>query len=92
MKYRHHRGGFAESMETTVEIDSLTELAAHINASLDFKISENDICIEAYGGVDRRNGWDTHVVEIRWNTGEWYPIGFTNGKLAPIIQPELINA
>lgn len=59
MRYRPHRGGLAESLAETIEIESLAALAQHLQTEpqlLEFA---------PYGGDDARIGWkDVHIVSI----------------------------
>ena len=54
MKFRFHRGGFKESMETTIEVKDIEELAE----ALEFP---KEIVFQPCG-IDERNGWDTFYV------------------------------
>jgi hypothetical protein len=60
MKFREHRGGLAESMETLVELKDTEELEAYLlKLWYPFGIDEVDLKIEEYtlyGGP--RIGWD----------------------------------
>jgi len=77
MKFRLHRGGLAESMETVVEIEDREELVKHINKKHSFgpKLTSNDLSINPYG-YDARIKWDTHIVTIPYGV-----IGFLDGYL-----------
>ncbi len=84
-KFREHRGGLAESMETVVEVETKADLAAHMRSKLapfGFNFEDADLMVKPYGenGLpmhDERIGWDTYVVTI-----EGYGVaGFTNGAL-----------
>jgi len=54
MKFRFHRGGFQESMDTTIEVKNMDELIDHLN--LPHKLTFQ------HCGLDSRNGWDTYYV------------------------------
>jgi hypothetical protein len=54
MKFRFHRGGFNESMATTIEVHSMEELAEKIEFPKEIVFQP---C-----GVDARNGWNTFYV------------------------------
>jgi hypothetical protein len=69
MKYRDHRGGLAESMETVREIEPTIDALAVI-----LKVPSSAITVEKYGGYDERIGWDTYLVCV-----EGQPVGFTDG-------------
>ncbi len=79
-KFREHRGGLAESLETTVEVQTKAELAAHMRSKISpfgFFFEDDDLTVEPYG-FDDRIGWDTYIVQI-----DGYGVaGFTNGALA----------
>ncbi len=79
MLYRDHRGGFKESMETVIEINSLQELYDHVKKS--FSRYPTRILFH-YQGHDPRNKWDTYTVmaELEGNDHA-FPIGQSNGKI-----------
>ena len=53
----------AVSFENKAElVDHLIVRAAEIGLG---SVEPSDIKIEPYGGIDTRNGWDTHLVTIR---------------------------
>ena len=58
MKFREHRGGLAESMETLVELPSTVEaLVNHLNDKCKmFEFKAEDLRLK-YTGPDRRIGW-----------------------------------
>ena len=73
MKIRQHRGQYTDSMKTVEEIEPTHEaVVAHIITKLSHycgivkEIEENpqSVVIKPYGGIDDRNGWDTHIVTI----------------------------
>jgi hypothetical protein len=68
---REHKGGYAESMETTKEIDATLDAVANY-----FERPVKCITVEPYSGIDRRNGWNTHIV-CEYGAA----IGFTNGEV-----------
>ena len=75
MKYRSHRGGLAESMETVVELQpTLDALAVYL------KVPASRITVEPYS-YDKRIGWNTHIVCIDGGA-----CGFTDGPLEPPMQ------
>jgi hypothetical protein len=81
MKFREHRGGLAESMETVVEVANRVELIIHLAHLMErypgTVVDFQKIKIEPYGGWDERIGWDTYIVTL-----EGYGVlGFTNGPL-----------
>lgn len=78
MKYRQHRGGLSESLETTREIAATKEAIA-LEASLELGrvVTNREIAVEPYG-YDHRILWDTHIVTV-----EGYGVlGFTDGPVA----------
>ena len=79
MKFRWHRGGFKKSMETTIELRDTKELEELVVAwaKKHYIRSIGDfyrVDVSPYGGVDSRNGWDTHIVTLDGNA-----VGFTDG-------------
>lgn len=81
-KFREHRGGLAESLETTVEVETKADLVAHMRSKLSpfgFHFEDADMTIKPYGAdpYDSRIGWNTFIVTI-----DGYGVaGFTNGAL-----------
>ena len=77
-KFRFHRGGLSESMETTVSLSTKEELIRVIGNSLkewgDFNY--NNLKIESYGFDDRIN-WNSHIVTL----DGWGVIGFTDKSI-----------
>jgi hypothetical protein len=73
MKYRHHRGGLKESMETVCDIEPTIEALAVL-----LKSPPSKITVEKYGEYDERIGWDTHIVCV-----DGRPVGFTNAFVEP---------
>lgn len=79
MKYRDHRGGLAESMETAQEFDNRADLLAYLHKELGtwgFKFKDSAVTIEPYGdGKDDRIGWtNLHIVTI----DGFGPVGFAD--------------
>ena len=60
MLVRQHRGGYQESMDTVVEVASMTELVSYFN-KFGCPISENDVTFE-HACYDSRNDWDTYYI------------------------------
>lgn len=93
-KFRWHRGGLAESMETVMEVESFEELRQVIDKSnrevwcnpVPVKLT-TEINVEPYG-FDERIGWDTHIVSQRIvEAGERFcACGFTDGPLAILVE------
>lgn len=77
-KYRDHRGGLAESLETTQVFNSLNELIDYLKQSLkeyNFEFLNSDIKIKPYC-YDKRIHWNTYIVTIK-NFGV---VGFTDSN------------
>lgn len=72
MKIRMHRGGLDDSMQTMQEIEPTCTAIMHYLRQHD--VADADMAIMAYGGIDNRTGWDTHLVEVAG-----LPVAFTNG-------------
>lgn len=77
MKFREHRGSFAESMKTVVDVKDRAELLREVQRVL-YPLPVVDFSIRPYGeGPDRRTGWNTYVVTV-----DGYGVaGFTDGPL-----------
>lgn len=80
MKIREHRRGFAESMETVVEIEPTIEAVAGVIRKVwGESIGKCMIVtVTPYYGFDQRNGWDTHIVVVAGHG----VFGFTDGPLS----------
>ena len=88
MKFRKHRGGLCESMETTVEIEpTMDALVEHLRVwtrlcgfyseeEIVAGISPETLHVKAYG-YDKRIDWDTYIV----HSDAMGVFGFTNGPL-----------
>lgn len=76
IKFRLLRGTLADSMETVITIKSRGDLLRYLEKILPFEIELelDQISVRPYGGDDRRNGWQNHLVRIE-GIG---PVGFTN--------------
>jgi hypothetical protein len=81
MKYRSHRGGLDESLETQVEVNGIKELLEHINKDRvdNWMPKVKSIIIEFYV-YDHRIPADVYLVsEVIYNMehpdGKHYPIG-----------------
>lgn len=78
MKYREQRGTLKDSMKTVVELPATrAALAAHLSVGFPTPCPADRITVKPYGGIDPRNGWDTHIVCV--NGDAW---GYTDGPLA----------
>jgi hypothetical protein len=74
MKFRFHRGGFAESMATQVEIKTWRQLEALVEEQLLYEPGQlhESLKIEHNNTPDPRNGWKaTHIVLL-----EGRPVGY----------------
>lgn len=82
MKYRDHKGGFAESLETVIEINSFQELLAHLNKFYKPFGKEAEEIKFTHVGKDERIGWDTYYVLLRLMGEENFSVvGMSDGKL-----------
>ncbi len=85
-RFREHRGGLADSMETMVELTTMEELKSHVKKLLwQFDVPANnlrfdDIQVKPYGchcWPDERIGWaETWVVTMPG----YGVLGFTDGE------------
>ena len=69
MKFREQRGGYDDSMATSVEVDDFDGLLAHIRKLAEPwptfpPVTRETVHIKPYSGVDPRNGWNTHIVTL----------------------------
>jgi hypothetical protein len=64
MKFREHRGGYAESMETAVDLDTKEEFVAYLGkiAYKHTKAAPATFRFRDTERVDHRNGWRTFNV------------------------------
>jgi hypothetical protein len=88
MKFREHRGGLAESMQTVVEVADHAALLAHIRKLAELwptfpPVNEKTVQIKPYG-YDARIGWHTHIVTL----DNYGVLGFTDGPVATASQLE----
>lgn len=76
MNIRLHRGGFEESMTTAAEVEPNLQAVFDylVGHGYSFVLDVAQVIICPYGGIDPRNGWDTHLFMIN---GE--PLAFTDG-------------
>ena len=82
MKLRQHRGGYSESMATTVDIEPtrpalLQAILASGLIGIPEPLTEDHLGVTQSMRVDPRNGWDTHIVTIK----DWGVYGYTDGPL-----------
>ena len=85
MKFRLHRGGLEESMETMVELVGFAQLVAHCRAQYGDLVS--DFPDDAFktekvmGALDERTGWEeTHYVKVE---GLEAVLGMTDQSSSP---------
>jgi len=76
MKYRDHRGGFKESMDTVIEVDTKQALLTHLNAGIQH-YTDVKLIRSIY---DDRNGWNTYNVFGK-NGISWNIVGMSDGDL-----------
>lgn len=81
MRLRQHKGGYAESMATMVEVEPTRP--ALLQAILDSgmvglpeSLTEDHLGV-TFASVDPRNHWNTHIVTIK----DWGVYGYTDGPL-----------
>lgn len=75
-KFRFHRGGLAESMETVVTVADKAALCNQVRAARGYPAFEDgQIAVSPYC-YDARIGWDTHIVTLEGNA-----IGYTDGPM-----------
>ena len=70
MRFREHRGGLAESMETQVVVDGRKGLVAHIQKLLkpfSVDVKDADVAASLYGSSgDGRIGWEkVYIVSVK---------------------------
>jgi len=79
MKFREHRGTLEQAMLTVVEVNSLEELATHIQkiwgSFTSIPIRKKDIYFR-WLCYDERIGWDTYFVYVN----QIGSVGYSNGK------------
>lgn len=74
IKFRFHRGGLEESMETIIEVKDLNEIVKFLKAKEPGAYVGFLSC--KYYGFDDRINWDTWIV-----LDDGYPLGFSDGEL-----------
>lgn len=82
MKFRFHRSGLKESLETTVEVNSIDELKKHIEEKEGYKEGIIEEIFFEYSGFDERTKWNTYYVfykKISRNVS--FICGMSDGKL-----------
>lgn len=77
MKYRDHKGGFSESMNTVQEFLSIEEIKTHLQKNQNKAIAEIKF---DYIGNDHRIDWDTYYVLQRFEgQNEFTVAGMSDG-------------
>jgi hypothetical protein len=71
-QFRFHRGGYEESMATTVNVNSMQDLAKFTEYPVE------RLTVKRYDPpfIDRRNGWDTYLVLF-----DGQAVGMTDGPV-----------
>lgn len=90
MRFREHRGGLAESMETMVVVDGKKGLVAHIQKLLkpySVAVADSDVAASLYGSSgDQRIGWEkVYVVTVKG----YGVIGFSDSAIES--EPEKVS-
>lgn len=68
---------YTEAMEHVQEVASWSELMALLRQCFPFwNPTDETVTITPHGGLDERNGWDTHVICVRGNAAL-----FCDGKM-----------
>lgn len=78
MLFREHRGLLEESMKTCVPLANSKEALAKYIGEMDMfldnrEVTKEMLTVKPYG-IDERNSWDTHIVEL----SGYGVVGFTN--------------
>lgn len=80
--YREHRGGFKESIETTISIPNKEFLEDHIKNIYELLFEPYDKILIGEPSIDKRLppewGDTQYMVYIQKKSGSKYPIGYTN--------------
>ena len=78
-RFREHRGGLSDSLDTTINVANRGELVDYIQRTLGcwgLDINPEDVEIAPYG-YDSRINWDAHIVTVK----DYGVFGFTDGPL-----------
>ena len=75
-KFRLHRGGLKESLETTTEVSNKQELCEIVNQEYGLTLKPDDIAIKYYT-EDPRIDWSTYIV----TADSFGVLGFANADL-----------
>lgn len=82
MKYRDHKGSLSDSLETTIEVNSIQEIIDHLNSYYNQFGKEVEEIKFDYSGFDDRVGWDTYYVLHRLKGEENFTVaGMSDGRL-----------
>ena len=76
MKFREHRGGYEDSLKTTVEVNNKDSLCLLLQNIFNTRIKPQDISINYYA-LDQRGWGDTFTVVLR-NVGV---VGYLDANL-----------
>ena len=80
MKYRDHKGGLAESLKSTIEVNSIDEIKSHLNKFYNQFGKEVDEIKFQYVGMDERIGWNTYYVLQRLKEEDTFTVaGMSDG-------------
>lgn len=63
--FRFHREYFEDSMATLTLVRDRADLEKLLHRVYGPDFVSADVVVEPYGGIDRRNGWNTHLVSIK---------------------------
>lgn len=88
-KFRYHRGGLQESMETVIEVSSKQDLIDKLEPDIfGYKPSNEALSILPYNNdnsgipfYDERIGWHIYIVKAIYPDDSTWVIGFTDGPL-----------
>lgn len=82
MKYRDHKGSLSDSLETTIEVNSIQEIIDHLNSYCNQFGKEVEEIKFDYSGFDDRVGWDTYYVLHRLKGEANFTVaGMSDGRL-----------
>lgn len=83
-RFRFHRGGLADSMETVITLNSKEELLKEVIAFYGDTLPPGTVTMDKLiigeYVYDQRVGWDTHIVIVQ-GIG---PVGFTDSPVDSI--------
>ena len=80
MKYRDHKGSLAESLKSTIEVNSIDEIKSHLNKFYNQFGKDVDEIKFQYVGMDERIGWNTYYVLQRLKEEDAFTVaGMSDG-------------